>query len=467
MSRDSWLPIGHQIGPDAHLASIVATSDDWQIWSLSEGGLALLASSTLAARWTAAELLIDSDTVDVTFGDLTLKVVTVSAGRTISALAQSPSPGSFNEALAFATALRESRTLDPASPFHDGVYIDALSRILPTKPADALLDDGLVLGKWLSGGLAISATNPEALQTVLTWIAPGGVRKLAETAGILVGDLDGPAETSTAGPNPLNSRPASLASGRFELPGRPELEAFFNDHIVDIVQNPEHYRLMGIGNPSAIILEGPPGTGKTYAVDKLADFLGWPKFTIDASSVGSPYIHETSRKVSELFLEAMKVAPAIVVIDEMEAFLPVRDAAAGGQHRVEEVAEFLRRIPEAIKAGVLIIAMTNRLDMIDPAASRRGRFDHVIHVGYPSAVEVQALLDKLVEKLPLDADVKTAEIATALAGRPLSDAAFVVREAARISAKARQSSIGYDAFRKATASASARNVQEEKRRIGF
>ena len=151
----------------------------------------------------------------------------------------------------------------------------------------------------------------------------------------------------------------------------------------------------------------------------------------------------------------------------MEAFLPVRDATTGGHHRVEEVAEFLRRIPEAIKAGVLIIAMTNRLDMIDPAASRRGRFDHVIHVGYPSAIEVQALLDKLVDKLPLEAGVKTAEIAAELAGRPLSDAAFVVREAARISAKARQSTIGHDALLKAMASAPARDVQEEKRRIGF
>jgi cell division protease FtsH len=466
MSREAWLPINYQIGADTHLASAISTGEDWQVWTLKEGGAALLASPSLAARWVRAGLLNAGETTEVAFGELKMAVVIVAAGRTISALAQSPSPGSFSEALAFATALRDSRAIDPESSFQDGLYIEALSRILPTTEGEKP-DDGLILGKWLSGGLAVSAANAEILQGILTWIAPDGVCKLAETAGILVIDLAQPTRTSTTKPDGSASRPSAAASRRFELPGRPELEAFFNDHVIDIVQNPEHYRPMGIGNPSAIVLEGPPGTGKTFAVDKLADFLGWPKFSIDASSIGSPYIHETSRKVSELFHEAMKVAPAIVVIDEMEAFLPVRDATAGSHHRVEEVAEFLRRIPEAVAAGVLIIAMTNRLDMIDPAASRRGRFDHVIHVGYPGATEVQALLDNLVNKLPLESDIKTSEFASELAGRPLSDAAFVVREAARISAKERHSSISREIFLQALASAPAREGQEEKRRIGF
>ncbi len=465
MARDAWLPIGYAIGTDAHLASVITANEDWQIWSLKEGGAALLASRSLAVRWRDAGLLDDCATTEVAFGDLRLTAITVAPGRTITALAISPSPNTYNEALAFAGAMHDSRRLDATSSFRDGIYIEALSRILPTTPNKETPDDGAVLGKWLTGGLEVSATHADTLQAILTWVAPGGVRKLAETAGLLVADLNRPLDTDVTSTS-ANPRPPST-SGPFELPGRPELEAFFNDHVIDIVQNPEHYRLMGIGNPSAVILEGPPGTGKTFAVDKLAEFLGWPKFTIDASSIGSPYIHETSRKVSELFLEAIKVAPSIVVIDEMEAFLPVRDATAGQHHRVEEVAEFLRRIPEAVKAGVLIIAMTNRLDMIDPAASRRGRFDHVLHVGYPSAIEVQALLDKLVAQLPLTDDVVTRELATELAGRPLSDAAFVVREAARVSAKDRRSAISRENLFKALASAPAREGQEEKRRIGF
>jgi cell division protease FtsH len=123
--------------------------------------------------------------------------------------------------------------------------------------------------------------------------------------------------------------------------------------------NRDRYKALGIDFPSAVILHGPPGTGKTFAVERLVDFLGWPSFQIDASSVASPYIHETSKKVAQVFEKAMENAPSVLVIDEMEAFLADREMGSG-HHRVEEVAEFLRRIPEAAKNEVLIIAMTNQ-----------------------------------------------------------------------------------------------------------
>lgn len=95
-----------------------------------------------------------------------------------------------------------------------------------------------------------------------------------------------------------------------------------------IVADEERYAAMGIGFPGGIILEGPTGCGKTYAVERLAEHLGWPSFSIEASSVASPYIHETSRKVAEIFSEAMKAAPAVVIIDEMDAFLASRDSGS-------------------------------------------------------------------------------------------------------------------------------------------
>ena len=111
----------------------------------------------------------------------------------------------------------------------------------------------------------------------------------------------------------------------FELPGRPKLAAFFNEHVVDIVLHRDRYKALGIDFPSAIVLHGPPGCGKTFAVERLVDFLGWPSFQIDASSVASPYIHETSKKVAEVFDKAMENAPSVLVIDEMEAFLADRE----------------------------------------------------------------------------------------------------------------------------------------------
>ena len=200
------------------------------------------------------------------------------------------------------------------------------------------------------------------------------------------------------------------------------------------------------------------------------DFLGWPSFQIDASSVASPYIHETSKKVAQVFDKAMENAPSVLVIDEMEAFLADREMGSG-HHRVEEVAEFLRRIPEAVKNDVLIIAMTNRIDMIDPAIQRRGRFDHVIKVDFASEPEVQSLLDKLLSSLPTESDVDSKPLAKALAGRPLSDVSFVVREGARLAARSGKDRLDQASLLAALNSSPAREREgggeETKRRIGF
>ena len=250
------------------------------------------------------------------------------------------------------------------------------------------------------------------------------------------------------------------------MPGRPELESFFNEHIVDIIQDRERYQALGIGSPSAVVLHGPSGCGKTFAVERLVDFLGWPSFQIDSSSVGSPYIHETSRKVAEVFDKATENAPSVLIIDEMEAFLADRNTGTG-HHRVEELAEFLRRIPEATKHQVLIIAMTNRLDMIDTAILRRGRFDHIIKVDYPSEEEVRPLLEKILIDIPKEKDVDPGPLAKRLAGRPLSDVAFVVREGARMAARSGKDRVDQKSLVAALASTPSRDHEGLSRRIGF
>ena len=134
----------------------------------------------------------------------------------------------------------------------------------------------------------------------------------------------------------------------------------------------------------------------------------------------------------------------------------------------EEVAEFLRRIPEAAKNDVLIIAMTNRVDMIDPAILRRGRFDHVIKVDYANEAEVTSLLDKLLAGLPKDKDVDSSPLARELAGRPLSDVAFVVREGARLAARAGKSRLDQQSLLTALGAAPPREREGgAQRRIVF
>lgn len=291
------------------------------------------------------------------------------------------------------------------------------------------------------GGVPVSVQSFRRLRTLTNWLGAPHLRDVVVKGGFevsekIIGPKPSAPKISEQSKAAGVAKPEEQKSVQFSLAGRPELERFINEHVVDIIENEARYKVLGIEFPSAIILHGPPGCGKTFAVERLVDYLGWPSFQIEASSVASPYIHETSKKVAEVFDKAMENAPAVLVIDEMEAFLSERQSGMSGQHHVEEVAEFLRRIPEAIKNRVLIIAMTNKIEMIDAAILRRGRFDHVVKVGMASEEEVHALLEKLVKDLPCENDIDVALLAKRLTGRPLSDVAFAVREGARLAARA-------------------------------
>lgn len=149
----------------------------------------------------------------------------------------------------------------------------------------------------------------------------------------------------------------------------------------------------------------------------------------------------------------------------MEAFLSDRGMAGpSGTHHVEEVAEFLRRIPEAISSGVLIFAMTNMIDAIDPAILRRGRFDHIIEVKMPSAEEIESLLKVKFAEIPVDETVETQSIANALSGHPMSDVTFVLREAGRFAVKYNLEAINSECFDLAL---NMLPKAKETRKIGF
>ena len=150
----------------------------------------------------------------------------------------------------------------------------------------------------------------------------------------------------------------------------------------------------------------------------------------------------------------------------MESYLADRQRhESTGLHHVEEVGEFLRRIPEAHQRQVLIIGTTNRLEMIDDAIIRRGRFDHMVEVGLPTEDEVSELLDASLSKVPMEGEIDTHSVVKALTGRALSDTAFVVREAARLAARAGKDAVDDESLRAALAGLPP--LEPERRPIGF
>lgn len=460
MRGDPWLPIGFQLTDGLELRRLAATGDAWQIFTTgSAGQMVLLADPPLADRWVASGLLPENQLSETCFGQRRVLFIAGGAGLWLTPEEAGFSRRNKTDAVSFAEALRASRASVPDVSLHDGIFVERLSRILPTFTISQPVRDDVVLGSWISGGVMVSVHSPRRLFSLTGWMNERLLHEIIRRAGIdrTEGSLDAEA-----------GRTPKTKSG-FRLAGRPGLESFLREHVIDIVENQELYSALGIDFPSAIILHGPPGCGKTFAVERLVEHLGWPSFSIQASSVASPYIHETSRKVSEVFAKAIESAPSVLVIDEMEAFLADRLYAAGsGHHRIEEIAEFLRRIPEAAAKSVLVVAMTNRIEMIDPAILRRGRFDHVVKVDMPSEDEVQALLAELVAKLPRTEDLELSEVARHLAGRPLSDVAFVVREAGRLAARQGKAAIAQEHLIAALSSTSERGSEAETpRNIGF
>ncbi|NLA38032.1 MAG: ATP-binding protein [Methanomicrobiales archaeon] len=430
---ESWLPSGFQVSGNITIKSILASREEWQILSSDQGNRVLLLKPRLYNKLGVQGLLDPESFERIAAVKEGYYLFVARRGQAISNIQTGPFLKGPANALSFAAAIKKTRDIAPDVPLHDAIYIQELSRLFPTFSEDKPFDDQTVLGTWLTGGVRISTDSFRRLRNFLSSeYSLTDLTRVISAAGMNVNlddmfdDLEDEGESEAV----IEGR------GKFELPGRPELEDFFNDHIIDIVRDEEKYRRMGIEFPAATIIYGPPGCGKTFAVRKLAEFIGWPCYEINSESIASPFIHDTSKKISEVFDQAIRDAPSVLIIDEMEAYLTSRAAAmSSGLHHVEEIAEFLRRIPEAISKKVLIFAMTNMLEEIDPAIVRTGRFDHKIELTYPTQVEVELLLEHVLMDLPVSDDVDIHAISVLLAGHPFSDVTFVIREAGRLAVR--------------------------------
>lgn len=456
MYTDPIFPLKYELVPGVKTGPILAAGSDWQI--IRSTGLAkkvLVVSLDLSEKWLNVGLLDDSQIEHVQFGNERYDLI-LSDDRILSPTFACPEPNDKSEAVGFATAMRRTRQKEKSAKLSGGIYCEKYAVILPVPFTEEVLADDILLGSYLSGGVSVSCFSERRLLSLVRWMTKDDLKEICSAT-----NLRSPAQKETEEGTPISDKKRP-----FQLIGRPELEAFFQDHIIDIIENRARYTKLGIDFPSAVILYGPPGCGKTFAVDALVEYLDLPSFTISSGSIGSPYIHQTSMKIANVFDDAIKQAPSIIVIDEMEAYLSER-AEEFHSHKVEEVAEFLREIPEALKNNVLIIGMTNMIDKIDPAILRRGRFDHVIKIDMPTETEVESLLQGLFSERPCEENIKLHKAIALLSGRPLSDASFLVREAARITAKAGKSKINNASVEQALKLVVREKDVSEERKIGF
>lgn len=208
--------------------------------------------------------------------------------------------------------------------------------------------------------------------------------------------------------------------------------------LVEFMRDPERYRKLGADVPHGVLLMGPPGTGKTLLARALAGEAGVPFFSISASEFIEVYVGVGASRVRRLFEAAKKAAPAIIFIDELDSVGRTRGAGVGGGH--DEREQTLNQILAEMDGfessdAVIVLAATNRPDVLDPALLRPDRFDRHVTLDLPDRQEREAILAVHTRKVPLAADADLAKISAGTPGFSGADLHNLVNEAAMAAAR--------------------------------
>lgn len=214
--------------------------------------------------------------------------------------------------------------------------------------------------------------------------------------------------------------------------------------VVEFLKNPKKFTRLGAKIPSGVLLEGPPGTGKTLLAKAVAGESGVPFFSISGSDFVEMFVGVGASRVRDLFEQAKKAAPAIIFIDEIDAVGRRRGAGMGGGH--DEREQTLNQLLVEMDGfqgdeGVIVMAATNRSDVLDPALLRPGRFDRKILVGRPDVKGREAILRVHAKNKPLAGDVDLKEIAKQTPGFVGADLANLLNEAALLAARRNKTKI--------------------------
>ena len=247
-----------------------------------------------------------------------------------------------------------------------------------------------------------------------------------------------------------NAKAMNFGKSRARMTGQDEMKVTFADvaglkeekeeleEIVDFLRAPKKYVQVGARIPKGVLLEGPPGTGKTLLAKAVAGEAGVPFFSISGSDFVEMFVGVGASRVRDLFQDAKKNAPCIVFIDEIDAVARRRGSGLGGGHdeREQTLNQLLVEMDGfGVNEGIIVMAATNRKDILDPAILRPGRFDRNVVVGRPDVGGREEILRVHAKNKPLGDDVDLRQIAQTTSGFTGADLENLLNEAAILAAK--------------------------------
>ena len=247
-----------------------------------------------------------------------------------------------------------------------------------------------------------------------------------------------------------NAKAMNFGKSRARMTNHDEIKVTFEDvaglkeekeeleEIVDFLKSPKKYVQVGARIPKGVLLEGPPGTGKTLLAKAVAGEAGVPFFSISGSDFVEMFVGVGASRVRDLFQDAKKNAPCIIFIDEIDAVARRRGSGLGGGHdeREQTLNQLLVEMDGfGVNEGIIVMAATNRKDILDPAILRPGRFDRNVIVGRPDVRGREEILKVHAKNKPLGEDVDLKQIAQTTAGFTGADLENLLNEAAILAAK--------------------------------
>ncbi len=224
------------------------------------------------------------------------------------------------------------------------------------------------------------------------------------------------------------------------------------EELVQFLKEPKKFQALGARIPKGVLLVGPPGTGKTLLAKAVAGEAGVPFFSISGSDFVEMFVGVGASRVRDLFDQAKKNSPCIVFIDEIDAVGRRRGAGLGGGHdeREQTLNQLLVEMDGfGVNEGVIVVAATNRADILDPAILRPGRFDRQVYVGRPDVKGREAILRVHAKGKPLSSEVDLKVVAQTTSGFTGADLANLLNEAALLTARANKKAIDMEEIQKA------------------
>lgn len=422
MSGFPWFPIGQKL-VSGTVGRLRAEGPGYQVLQEQAGdGLILVLAGGEPAADDAGRIECAPPFAEFEFGGRHFLTMPMAKSSEPVPLLQWPKRFGLpttSDVRALGGAIAGMRRRAPQAEVASALFLPALEVCLPVNDADGAEDMRQVAAQILTASQA-SALDVGSVRSANPWVS-------ADDIAFFLAALD------------VSELAEPVTPEAFALPGRPALEAFFREYVIEPSADPDRYQALRVQLPNGILLYGPPGSGKTHAVDTLVAALRRPTFRLDLGEVGSPFIHQTTVAMRRAFEQAKRSAPSLLVLEEIDAVASARGPMSQ-DHKVEELTEILRMIEAAAKNGVLVLATTNRKEALDPAVLRTGRFDHSVLVDYPTEEEVELALAGMLKDRP-HASLDLSGASRSLAGRPMSDAAWVVNEAARLTARAKQDKI--------------------------